>query len=74
MERYQDFSGESGVMGYEIGADHIRVWFRGGNSYRYSHAGAGRQHVDHMKTLAAARRGLGTYISQHVHDRYDRGR
>jgi hypothetical protein len=73
MKRYRNLSGDSGVTHYEIGTDYIRVKFHGGKSFRYSNAGAGRQHVDHMKALATAGRALGTYISQHVHDRYDRG-
>lgn len=72
MQRYPNLSGDSGVTAYEIGVDHIIVQFRGGRSYRYSHARAGRQHVDRMKELAMAGRGLSTYISQHVHDDYDR--
>lgn len=72
MQPYLNLSGNSGVTHYEIGDDYIRVKFRGDKPpYRYSHTSAGKQHVDRMKTLAAAARGLGTYISQHVHDRYD---
>jgi hypothetical protein len=73
VQRYLNRSGDSGVTHYAIGPDYIRVRFVGGRIYRYSHAGAGREHVDHMKRLAAAGRGLGTYISRHVHDLYDRG-
>jgi len=73
MRRYLNLSGSSGVTYYEIGADFIRVKFRGDQPvYRYSHAGAGKDHVERMKTLAVAGRGLGTYISQNVHDAYDR--
>jgi len=72
MQRYLNLSGTSGVTHYEIGVDHIRVWFGADNPYRYSHVGAGRQHVERMKSLAVAGRGLDTYISQHVHNSYDR--
>ena len=72
MQRYLNLSGDSGVTYYEIGVDNIRVWFRGGLSYRYSHAGAGQQHVERMKILAVAGRGLATYVNRHARDRYDR--
>ena len=73
MQRYLNLNGNSGVTDYEIGADHIQVWFHSGKSYRYSYpGGAGRDHVEQMKRLAAAGRGLATYLTQHVHDRYDR--
>ena len=72
MQRYTNLSGDSGVTAYEIGADYIVVQFRTGTPYRYSYAGAGQHHVERMKKLAVAGRGLSTYISQHVHDRYDR--
>lgn len=72
MQRYLKLSGDSGVAGYKIGADYILVQFHTGKSYRYSYRRAGRQHVERMKVLAVAGRGLSTYISRHVHDRYDR--
>jgi hypothetical protein len=69
MRRYLNLAGNSGVTHYEIGADFIRVRFRGEQPpYRYSHARAGQDHVERMKALAVAGRGLGTYISQNVHD------
>ena len=72
MERYLNLSGDSGVAGYEIGVDYILVQFHTDMFYRYSYARAGRHHVERMKVLAAAGRGLSTYISRHVHDLYDR--
>jgi len=72
MERYLNLSGDSGVGGYKIGVDYILVQFHTGMFYRYSYARAGRHHVERMKILAAAGRGLSTYISRHVYDRYDR--
>lgn len=73
MQRYLNLSGKSGVTHYEIGADYILVKFRGDEPpYRYSYARAGKKHVERMKALAVAGRGLGTYISQNVHELYDR--
>jgi hypothetical protein len=71
MQPYATLSGDAGVTAYEIGADYILVQFRKGRTYRYSYARAGEHHVERMKELAVAGRGLSTYISQHVHDRYD---
>ena len=73
MKRYLDLSGDSGVVAYELRPDAIKVKFRGSDRvYVYSHASAGATHVAHMKRLAEAGKGLSTYISRHVHDRYER--
>lgn len=72
MKPYRNINGSSGVVLYEIGSDFVRVKFvRDGPVYRYSSARAGKMHVDRMKDLALAGRGLGTYISQNVHGLYD---
>ncbi len=73
MKRYGNLSGESGVVAYELAERSIRVRFaRSDRIYEYSHASAGPAHVAEMKRLARAGRGLSTYISQHVADRYVR--
>jgi hypothetical protein len=74
MQRYGKTARNSGVVAYATGPDYIVVQFRKGKTYRYSYAVAGWHHVERMKLLAAAGRGLSTYISQHVHDLYDRDR
>jgi hypothetical protein len=71
LERYLNRSGNSGVTEYELGADFIRVRFRSGVTYTYGPVRPGQPHVDRMKALAVAGRGLGTYISQNVHDLYE---
>ena len=73
MKRYANRSGGSGVVAYQFTADAIRVRFANSNCiYEYSHASAGAAHVDTMKRLAEEGRGLNTYISRHVSDRYVR--
>jgi hypothetical protein len=72
MQPYPNLSNGSGVSAYEIGADYIIVQFHRGRPYRYSYASAGEHHVERMKELAASGRGLSTYISQHVHNQYER--
>ena len=71
MERYLDISGESGISGYETGANFIRVRFHDGGTYLYSYVRPGRRHVEHMKTLAAKGVGLNTYINEHVRGNYE---
>ena len=71
LQHYRDRSGHSGVTQYQHGADFIVVRFRGGVEYRYGRLNPGQHHVDRMKALAIAGRGLGTYISQHVRALYE---
>jgi hypothetical protein len=73
MERYRNSSGNSGVYGYEIGNDYIRVKFTGNSkTYQYSYTGkAGRNHVDNMKSLARSGSGLNSYINSYVKYKYD---
>ena len=67
MERYLNLGGDSNVYGYEIGPDSISVQFIGtAKIYTYSHRKAGIAHVNNMKGLASAGRGLNSYINRHV--------
>jgi hypothetical protein len=72
MQPYRNLDGHSGVTGYELGTDWIKVRFVNGEDYRYSAANAGVEHVQNMQILAQAGEGLATYISKFVHDNYDR--
>lgn len=73
MERYRNSSGNSGVYGFEIGIDYIRVQFTGNSKiYRYSYHGkAGQTHVNNFKSLARNGLGLNSYINQYVKFKYD---
>lgn len=71
MERYRNASGNSGVYGYEIGNDYIRVKFSTGNTYTYSYRKAGSMHVEKMKSLARSGSGLNSYINSYVKFKYD---
>lgn len=73
MERYRNSSGNSGVYGYEVGNDFIRVKFTGNSKiYQYSYQGkAGSYHVENMKTLARNGSGLNSYINSYVKYKYD---
>ena len=72
MQPYANQSGTSGVTHYALGSDYIDVRFRNGHVYRYDHARPGPSDVQSMRALAAAGRGLATYISRHVRKRYAR--
>ena len=72
MQRYGNQSRESGVVAYDIDAGRIIVQFRNGDRYLYTEDSAGAGNIARMQELAKAGRGLSTFISQHVHDRYAR--
>lgn len=72
MPKYLNVSGASGVTSYEIGDDFIDVTFKNGGSYRYTHQSAGPDNIHRMQTLARSGRGLSTFISTTVKNRYDR--
>ena len=72
MTKYANLSGDAGIAAYEIGADSITVQFNTGDIYLYTYASAGRENIERMKSLAAAGRGLTTFISQVVKMGYDR--
>jgi hypothetical protein len=70
MVRYKNLDGHSGVLAYEVGRDFIKVQFAGGVVYLYTNKITGRGDVEHMKVLAVRGRGLSTFISTTVKDRY----
>ena len=72
MKTYSNKSGNSGVVAFQSGRDHIRVRFSGSSTiYTYSYQKAGKTRVENMKRLAEEGKGLSTYISRYVKDRYD---
>lgn len=72
MQRYRDLDGDSGVTGYELGEDFIRVEFEGGSIYRYTIRSAGAMNIEAMKRLAIAGDGLNRFINLHVKKGYER--
>ena len=70
MKKYLNLTGNSGVTAYQSGRGFIKVIF-GETEYRYTLASAGKEAINTMKKLAAAGRGLSTYISRHVKERYE---
>jgi hypothetical protein len=72
MQRYANLGGDSGVVAYAIAPGQITVRFRHGPAYVYDASAPGPGAVAEMQRLARAGRGLSTYISQQVRDRYAR--
>lgn len=70
MKSYGNKSGNSGVKAYSNGRTSITVQFIDGATYLYNYISAGKAHIEQMKKAAAAGKGLSTYISQHVKDKY----
>lgn len=72
MERYANLGGDSGVVGYEIGNDFIRVQFSDGSIYLYTYTSAGADNIEQMKRLARNGQGLNAFINRHVRKAYAR--
>lgn len=72
MSRYANQGGDSPITRYWLLPEAVRVEFKGKGVYTYSHASAGAAHVERMKLLAMAGRGLSTYIAHHVHLLYEK--
>jgi len=72
MERYKNLSGGSGVTGFEIGTDFIRVHFSDGAIYFYNYTSTGSYNIERMKELAKTGRGLNTFINSTVRKAYAR--
>jgi hypothetical protein len=70
MELYRNLEGTSGVTSYAVTARTIAVQFNNGSIYLYDYQNPGAAHVERMKALAHAGRGLSTYISQVVRENY----
>lgn len=66
MKIYKNHGGNSGITHYEITPHSVEIKFRNVSSvYIYSDAKITSQHIEKMKKLAEAGKGLGTYVNQH---------
>lgn len=75
MERYKNLGGDSNVDSYEIGADFIKIKFKGASTiYIYTNTKTGHNHVEKMKELAVRGTGLQAYINHHKSMRFDKER
>ena len=70
MAAYKNLGGDSGIDSYEIAGDSITGTFSDRSVYRYNYASAGRDNIEHMKTLAVAGEGLNAFINTNVKKMY----
>jgi hypothetical protein len=67
MQPYANLAGDSGIVAYQIGDSFIRIRFHGSRGiYVYSTPELPAAKIERMKQLAAAGRGLATYISRNA--------
>jgi hypothetical protein len=52
----------STILSFETGPDFIKIEFKTGLIYKFSHRTAGKTHVSKMKELAESGQGLSNYI------------
>ena len=70
--KYKNLSGDSIVARYQVKKDGIFVHFTDHSVYRYTNQSADPENIAKMKTLAAAGKGLGTFIKSTVKDKFQR--
>ena len=68
--RYKNLSGDSKVVRYERAKDAIIIHFKDCSTYRYTNQTADPANIKKMKELAAAGKGLGTFIDKNMKDRF----
>lgn len=71
MKQYRNLSGKSGIKAYETGEDFIKIKFITGEMYLYTYSSAGKKIIEKMKLFASEGKGLSTYISQTVKDKFE---
>lgn len=69
---YKNLSGDSKVARYELTKDVVTIVFKDRSVYRYSNQSASPENISKMKTLALAGKGLGTFITTNLKDRFAR--
>jgi hypothetical protein len=71
MRIYENISGKSGVVAYEIGEGCIWIQFAGdAEPYLYTNESAGAENIRTMQDLARAGKNLATFVSRHVKTDY----
>ena len=71
MHKYGDDDHDTGVVAYDTASDSITVKFREKGYYKYTVKSAGTTAIRKMKVLAKQGKGLSTFISQHIRDKYE---
>ncbi len=69
MVKYSNLKKGSKILGYEIGADYISVWFEGKEHPKtFNSNQIGENHVETMKRMAQEGYGLHRYIKRHMNN------
>ena len=66
MRAYGNQNGNSGIVGFEIGENHIDVQFKNGGIYRYKEAIIGHLQFLNMQAAALLGEGLNAFINNYV--------
>lgn len=66
MTKYQNLSGRSPIVSYQIQECRIIVWIEGNVPYVYSYETAGKANVERMKHLARSGRGLFDFLTRRI--------
>lgn len=69
---YKNKSGDSKVARFQLLKGAVTVVFTDRSAYRYTNQSATPGNIQKMKELAVAGKGLGTFISTHLKDRFSR--
>lgn len=72
MPLYKNISGNAGILAYKIFDKAIELIFKDGDTYLYTQKSAGLKHLNQLKKLARAGKGLSTYINKYVKDKYEK--
>jgi hypothetical protein len=72
VQRYKNLSGDSGVVRYQLREGAVLVQFSDGSLYEYTNESAGGDAIATMHRLAVAGRGLCSFISTTVREKYSR--
>jgi len=72
MHLYKNLSKDSTVTRYHIAKDALTIRFTDDSVYIYSNQSATPVAISKMKILAEAGKGLGTFITANLKDRYSR--
>ena len=72
MLRYKNLSGNSTVLRYQCTKDTMTIGFSDFSVYKFTNQSTSPETIGKMKVLAQAGKGLGTFITANVKDRFSR--
>ena len=71
MQTYANLNGKSGIKKYSITPTAVKIKFiKNSGVYVYNYDKPGKGHVERIKTLALAGKGLSKYINQSIKRNY----